>query len=114
MHVSRGKCILLFIHFTEYPHRPSGDYFGIKTRGGKSPKLLGKKILLLHPIIFTASQQLVLKHAATASDLEWTPRKGARVKWRKALCCSVPGLLLKHSETFQRLWALPRDKDFKC
>lgn len=60
MHASRGKRSLRFIHFTEYPHRPLGDYFRIKTRGGKSPKLLGKKILLLRPIIFTASQQLVL------------------------------------------------------
>lgn len=76
------------------PNRPLRDYFRIKTRGGKSPKLLGKKILLLCPIIFTGSQQLVLKHAVTGSDLEGTPRKGGRVKWRKALCCSVPGLFL--------------------
>lgn len=118
MHVSRGKWSLLFIHFTEYPHRPLGDYFRIKTRGGWSPKLLGRKFLLLHPIIFTVNQQLLLKHAVTASDLEWTPRKGERVNWRKALSCSVPGLLsgslFKHSATCRRLWALPRDKDFKC
>lgn len=96
MHVSRGKCSLLFIHFTKYPHRSLGDYFRIKTRGGKSSKLLGKKIPLLHPIISTGSQQLVLKDAVTGSDLVWTPRKGGRVKWKKALCCSLPVLLLAH------------------
>lgn len=95
-------------------HRPLGDYFRIKTRGGWSPKLLGRKFLLLCPIIFAVNQQLLLEHTVTASDLEWTPRKCKRIHWKKALSCSGPGLLsgllFKHLETFRRLWALPIDK----
>lgn len=69
----------------------------------------GRKCLLLHSIVFAVNQQLLLIHAAAASDLEWTPNEDERFSCRKALCCPASGPLLKHSEPFTRLWALPMD-----